>query len=788
MKIRFVVLGIIPFIMGCAAFKQLEPDPEVIPTEGSYIELKDDGDPFELDKGKKYFVEFPPPQADNFYLLIDVDNKDKIVSGMANRFDKDKGILLRVVNEAPSDANEAAYPVDKSVQKFYWVIETVYEDEIQLQMNYRYLPQWRYKFETQYESFKNILAANKDDRLTFENIGGSVSLRDLNFSNLKNELEEKTSNLENLFLQLASIEKLFPASILNSQDEAYQNYLTLKEDIDLELTFQKNYTNVLNLFENELQTRNNIPGFAKAISGFLQFYQHKDLYPTNIINEADRTFDARLDELTPYYEEHIRNKNDFDPIDLKIDDVNDLYEVIGSSKTDAYKELAAFIKDYNGKARFLAETRSGLDDVRRQVSGYNKWPDNNYFSGLSKQIGQYKKNLPSAGFRGHGNFASAKCSKLLNNAIYSLRSELIRVDDEYKSANGIVSQLNRYAANKSYRQMIQLINRNKALGFLPKIYSNLDKKSLTQHQARIKSALKQQDWRGAEEGLRSLHLDNDFLKLQSIKPTKRTAVKAMEDTLLNRVELVTRQKVNAFVTEKYSEVNDVEGLYVNPVFQAVWDITFTSGSQSDLQRRKQKLNDRLKSLKEIEFPEKAIKALYKDFTKNINDNGVLKARAIVIHGEHYKGADKKLKMLVGECDPWASKWITKQGDYRKVYALPTTTNPNGENSYVFRINFRIPTDAYFATWDVNVKLPKEVAKDAGSASWYERMTMNKKLLKPEGRFTITSPNSKNNYTALIAPLEVVKNGDSVFEVRFKHNSFKVFEVSINAQEPILRKN
>jgi len=788
MKFRIVILGIIPLLIGCAAFKQLEPDPEVIPGEGAYIEIKDGSDPFELDKGKKYFIEFPAPQMDNFYLLIDVAYKDQIISALADRFDSDKGILSRVVNEASSDANEAAYKVVNSVQKFYWVIENVYKDEILLEMNYRYLPQWRYKFETQYESFKNILAENRADRLTYDNIGGSVSVRDLNFLKLKKELEEKTANLESLFLQLSSIEKLFPSSILNSQDEAYQNYLTLKEDISLELTFQKNYTNTLILFESELKTQNDMTGFAKAIPGFLQFYKNKDLYPTNILNEANRVFDARLGELTPYYEEHIQNKNDFDPIDLNIDDVNELYEQTGATKSAAYRKLSAYIKDYNNKARALAETRSNLDEMRRQISSYDKWPDNNYFSGLSNQVGKYKRDLPSAGFREHGNFSSVKCSKLLNNAIHSMHSELIRVETQYKRANGIVSQLNRYASNKSYRQMIQLINKNSALKFLPKMYSSLDKKSLTQQQSRIKSALKKQDWRGAEEGLRSLHLNNDFLKLQSIRPQKRKTVRAMEDTLLNRVERVTRQKVNAFVEERFAEVNDVEGLYANPVFQAAWDITFTSGSQSDLQQRKQKLNSRLKSLKEIEFPSKAIKALYKDFTKNINNNGVLKARAIVTHSQHYKGNDKTLKTLVGECDPWASKWITKQGDYRKIYAMPTTTNPQGENTYVFRVNFRIPTDAYFATWDVNVKLPSDIAKDAGTSSWYEQMTMNKKLLKPEGRFTITAPSSENNYTALIAPLEVVKNGDSVFEVRFKNNSFKVFEVSINAQEPILRKN
>jgi len=253
-------------------------------------------------------------------------------------------------------------------------------------MNYRYLPQWRYKFETQYQSFQNILADNRADRLTYENIGGSVSLRDLNFSKLKNELSDKSSNLESLFLQLANIEKLFPKSILNSADEAYQNYLSLKEDINLELTFQKNYKSVLNLFENELQTRNDMPRFAKSIPEYLQFYQDKDRFPNNIINEANRVFDGRLADLTPFYEELINKKNDFEPVALNIDNVNKLFETIGTTKPVAYKKLADFIKAYNKKAHALSDTRSGLDDIRRQISSYDKWPENRNFAGQSPYL------------------------------------------------------------------------------------------------------------------------------------------------------------------------------------------------------------------------------------------------------------------------------------------------------------------------------------------------------------------------------------------------------------------
>jgi len=264
-------------------------------------------------------------------------------------------------------------------------------------------------------------------------------------------------------------------------------------------------------------------------------------------------------------------------------------------------------------------------------------------------------------------------------------------------------------------------------------------------------------------------------------------VRALEDTLLNRVERVTAQKVDAFVNERYADVNNVEAMYKNPVFDPAWDITFTSGSRSQLTTRKEKLRERLKSLKEVVFPQKAIDALYKDFSQNINNNGVMKARAIVVHGNNYKGDDRRIKNIVGECDPWAAKWITKEVEYRRIFAVPTTTNPNGENTYVFRVNIRIATDARFPAYDMNIKLPKTIASSTGVA-WYDQMTMNKEILKPEGRFTITSPNSSNDYTALITPLQVVKNADSVLEVRFTHNSFKVFEISVMAQKPILRKN
>lgn len=788
MKSKYLIWAMLPLLTACLHFEKLTPKPELVAKEGQYIELKDDSEHFELSKGDKYVVEFPAPTQDNFYLLLNMSDRSSITYTFGSAFNDDDGITQPIADEAANGALEIAYPVNKSVQKFYWTINSVNRDDLILKMTYRYLPQWRYKFETQHESFQLILQENKVDRTTYENIGGSVSFSNFNFARVMGEIKEKSANLDALYSQLESIERLFPQSILNSADEAYQNYLTLKEDIELEQAFQRNYLATLNLFETERKVRNDMGRFMENVPVFTSFFKNKERYPRNVLNEARRVLEARLDELTPYLNEELKKKTNFSAVDMDVEALNQLYSLSGIERTGAYKKMAAFIPAYNNKARALSTARKELDEMRKSINNLKDWPKNSFFDALLKRLKNVRNTLPVAGFSNHGNYTSLKSTKMLNNAIHSLRNELIRAEDQYSRSAQIIRQLNTLAAAKKYRQMIGVVQKNRDIKFLSKIYSNLDSKSLTEQKSHINGALKMENWQLAENNLRALHQDKQFLNFVKIKQPKLQLVKALEDTLLNRVERVTAKKVDAFLAQNYNKVNDVDALYESPVFKAAWDINFTSGNQTQLAKRKAILNKRLQNLKEITFPKKAIEALYKDFLKNPNNNGVLMARAVVTHGSHYKGKDRKLRNIVGECDPYASKWITKEGAYRKVFAIPVTNNKSGENTYVFRINFRIPTDAFFATWDVNIKLPKEVAKDAGSKAWYDKMTMNKKLLKPEGRFTITAPSSKNNYTVLLAPLEVVKDGDSVFEVQFKHNSFKVFEVSINAQEPILRKN
>ena len=148
----------------------------------------------------------------------------------------------------------------------------------------------------------------------------------------------------------------------------------------------------------------------------------------------------------------------------------------------------------------------------------------------------------------------------------------------------------------------------------------------------------------------------------------------------------------------------------------------------------------------------------------------------------------EIKNLIAECDPYAAKWITKAKQYRKVFVLPTTSKPGGSNQYLMKINLQIPSDAKFPVYDVNVKLPMEIARHAGSKQWYKEITFNKKILKNEGRFSISAPSADTNYEMQITPLQVNKTGNNVLEIVFDYDAFKVFEVSIMAQRPIMKKN
>jgi hypothetical protein len=376
----------------------------------------------------------------------------------------------------------------------------------------------------------------------------------------------------------------------------------------------------------------------------------------------------------------------------------------------------------------------------------------------------------------------------LNREINAIRAQALDLEVRYKQANNLVIEINRLKAEGNYQKIRQTLKQNPELSFLLPMYRNLDQLSLKTQKDKIRSALANQNWSAAERALKELYYDNDFLDLAAIRPQKNSIVYSYEDSLYYRVKGISVEHAKRFTEENLTTVENVEELYNNAVFYPIYELTFSSRGDSELKRRKAEIIGKLSDIRDNQFPTKAITALYEQFVQNIDDEGVLVARAIVAHGKHYHGGDQKMKRRIAECNPWASKWLTKGRTYRKIYALPITTNRNGQNTYVFRVNIRIPTEAKFPVYELNIKLPKSLSKGAAAKRWYEKMTMNKKILKNEGRFSITAPTPANNYISKVAPLQVNKTGDNVLEVRFKANSFRVYEISVMAQKPLMKKH
>jgi len=774
-------------LAGCAAYKQLKPDPKLTPIEAGYIPLKSGDKNFKLDKDKKYFIEFPAAQNPKFYLVLDISGKSVINSYLTATFDDGEGTPAPISDETTQSDKMSVFSIDNSVPKYFWVIDLVRQD-FDLSMDYRYAPQWRFKFENKYAEFQATFQGNITGRVPYDSLGISYHFSNFDFDREINAVEDRTSVLKELLRQLLEIESIFPAEIVNSTDEAYLNYLTLKTATEDELKFQGNFLLVLKFFKDENNSRGNTAMFLEKTPEFNAFFAQRDRLATNVFGEARDVISRRLQEVVPYYESVWSEKKDATRIESKISELEILYPAAGLTIPRDFTDLAAFAALFNQKVDEVWRIKEQVNGIRDEVLHYGSLPSNLYFSEILSRAGRIQHNLPVITESQFNKYQSYACIRALMRENDRLKQNLEQLIAQYRQADQLIPQINAYREQKNYSALIGLVKQNKELDFLKEIYKGVDQLSLNEQTANIRQSLQKNWWGLAEQGLKRLYLDYNFLNSDVYVPRKNQIVRQLEDSLFTTVDARSRERVERFVSANLGVLRDVDKLYADSAFTPLYQLTFTSHSQSDLDRKMKLLNSHLQQLRDVEFPSQAIKQLYTEFTQNPADQGVLKARAIVTHGRHYKGDDQKIKNRVAECDPNRAKWITKAMDYRKIYVLPITSSQSGGNEYLVKLDIQIPSEAQFPVFDVNVKLPKEIAQSAASSQWYQSITLNKEVIKNEGRFTITAPTSENNYECQITPLRMFKDKDNILEIRFKHNSFKVFEVSVMAQKPIIKKN
>ena len=369
MKLRFTGLIALFLFLGCSNYKFLQPKPVLSPEENGYIELKNGKKNFELKKDKKYFVQFPSPQENNFYLVLQLPQKDKFNSFCTTQLIDKKKYGEKIADESASDT-QSVYPMQKNEGGYYLLIEQVKEDLV-FDIEYRYAPQWRFKFENKHFTFKEILNKNRVDRAAFNAIGSGHHLDGANFAQAIDTVKFHSAELNNVYKELLAIESIFPAGIVNSKDEAYENYKALKKDLEDEMGFQANYLAVLNFFGKEFACRGNPGELIKSVEAFTAFFARKAQLPSPVISEAQTVIKGRLNEVVPFYDQRLTGKSDYKPFEdetymvTQLYQIGALYESAGLASPAEYSTLAKFVKDFNSMSTALSEGKVTTGENQR---------------------------------------------------------------------------------------------------------------------------------------------------------------------------------------------------------------------------------------------------------------------------------------------------------------------------------------------------------------------------------------------------------------------------------------
>jgi hypothetical protein len=736
----FITLAVTALIfIGCATFTELTPEPSLAPAERGYLELKNDQELFALDKDGKYFIKFPRAEKDAFCLVLKLSDKQAIRSYLTRTFKDGEGTIVPIPDEGAMSDSLLVYAIDTRADNFFWVIDSVTRD-YELSMHYRYVPRWRFAFETRYHVSRGILADSRVDRSTYDAIDDQYDFTGFDFTGTIVSVTRKTKALEALDGDLNELGTLVPPEIRSSRDTAWVQFQALRADLQNELDFQRRYTSALTTFQKETETKGNTASFLEQSEKFTNFMRQKG-HPEKMTARTKKNVEQRLAEALPYYENQVKNHNSTMPIVLTppVKPVLDLFASAGKEVPGGLTSLLRFVEKFNQGAQPLGQALAILQETDRMSDNLPRQASPDLYRSLAEK---------------------AEKARLLVSAVQPLGEW----GAHYPCATLLDSELRRTGRKAAASA------------------------ALYEGAARVATNTAASDWRAAEDALRTMYTGSDAPEFPTLSQKRETLVHQLEDDLALGVQEASRKRAEAFMAANLGTIANVPALYSDSSFVPAYGLTFSSRGQASLSERRNRINDLLARLKTIEFPTGAIKNIYQSFTRDIATRGVDKARAVVAHGSFYKGTDSQIKGLVDECDVNTPKWIVKPREYRKVYALPVTTHPGGSNEYMFRLRLQIPSTAQFPVFDINVKLPEELVRKAKTEQWYDAITINKKPIRNEGRFRVTAPLPSNNYECQITPVQMDKAGANVLEVRFRYPGFRVFEISAMAQVPIIKKN
>lgn len=788
MKIIKFIIPIILLFTACSTYKQLKPDPKLEAKEQGYLPVKDDDENFVLKGNKKFYIEFPKPLMGNFYLILSSPLKNRFDTYLTDFFDDGEGEIKKIKNDYELEDSLWVYRISTDKEKYYWVIEKVNGEETPLVLNYRYAPIWRFKFELKYAEYKKRLLDNTTDKDVYNSINLRYNFSNVNFKYNYNLADSKLKALQDITKELEELENIFPDELLNSSDPAYLNYIELKKNVNNEISFNKKYSLVFKAFD--AINKNNFNDFFERTDEILEILNEPSKFTTGITERIKYDVSNKANKFVNYVNDLLQSKNDINPINfpIEVNKIDKLFTLSTNDLPNNYDNTINYLTKFNYQAQKLEEYYSKESELKEAFKKTPTYPDNNFYPKMLKLIKEMKNVVPDDKTANIPNFRALRVTINMTRAIESAYRNVTRLELGFQIAEILVPKINQAKSEGRYKDIINMLISNRELDYLINQYPDIDRIYLEQQRGLIKSNMTRYGFARSESLLKNLFNDNDFVDARSISGRKQQIIEECEDELYESVKRVSKTAVDSFVSRNKMTIKNVRALYADSSFSPAYVLTFSSKGTSVVSSRNNEIQNYLDNMKFNELPEGAISGIYNDFLKNINNLGVEKLRAIVEHGKYYKGNNKTIKNIIAESDINVPKTINKPMDYREVYVLPVTSNKNGDNEYMFRILLNIPSDAQFPVFDVNIKLPVEIAKNAAGKQWYDQITINNKIIKNEGRVKITAPMASNNYEAQISPVQMDKGGKNVLEVRFKYPAFKVFKVSVMAQKPIIKKN
>jgi hypothetical protein len=789
MRLRSTIPIILFLFGGCATFKELKPIPPIQPSERGYIELRHDKENFQLKQGKKYFIKFPRPVDAHFYLILATNAKRAMHNYCTTTFNDGKPPILPMVDEAADQDSISVYAVDTSYAYTYWVIDSVWQN-VSLNVRYRYVPQWRYTVENKYDLYRRILDENKCDRRAYETMGPQFDFAAFDPAAEQLKLRTRIKTLSDMNGELLKLEQLFPSNIAASRDTMYLRYVGLRDDTRSELKFQTDYDAVLSVLRAENESKGDFIAFMNRAREFEDLLAQKDRFRAPILDHVRSVCLRRLEEALPLYEDHLRKKSDISLIELKppLADVGKLFLACGRQLPPELTELSSYVNEFNALAGGVQNAEETYGAVNSSVQQKMPWPENSYYPGLRAKLEKAKAGIPENRLDSYRRYRNLKITFTLSNRSIDIVQRINRREIQFQRAADIVQRINAIRPQKDYKGIIQILGSNKDLPFALAHYSDVDALLLKSQTDKIRARLDAQDWSGTEDGLSGLLNDRDYLNLSQISMKKMQAVQSLESDLYERVKDLTFARADSFARKHEATIDNVPALYADSAFLPVYMLTFSSESTEKVAQKRKTIEAYLNELKTVRFPGTAIRIIYRELVQAPRDRGVEKARAILAHAKFYKGKEKSVRNSIDECDPLIPKMLTKPKDYRRVFVIPVNETPKTSNEYLFRINVKIPSEAKFPVFDINVKVPSVIAEKAGSKQWFTKILLNKKAVKTEGHMRITAPTADNNYEAQITPVQVSKDRDNIIEIQFDYPSFQLFEVSVMAQVPLIRKD